>query len=46
MVLMTSARNKTLLPNLELQLKVSIPALDEFIVNTKIAQVLNSNKQK
>ncbi len=45
MVLMTSARNKTLLPNLELQLKVSIPALDEFIVNTKIAQVLNSNKQ-
>ncbi|WGL59163.1 GNAT family N-acyltransferase [Pigmentibacter sp. JX0631] len=44
MILITSARNKTLLPNLDLQLKVSIPALDEFIVNTKIAQVINSTK--
>lgn len=45
MVLLTSARNKTLLPNLEMELKVSIPALDEFIVTTKIAQVVFSNKQ-
>ncbi|WP_397601121.1 N-acyl amino acid synthase FeeM domain-containing protein [Silvanigrella sp.] len=44
MILMTSARNKTLIPNLELQLKVSIPAGDEFFVNVKIEQTINSNK--
>jgi len=41
---MTSARNKTIIPNLELQLKVSIPAGDEFFVNVKIEQTINSNK--
>lgn len=44
MILITSARNKTLIPNIELQLKVSIPAGDEFLVNVKLEQTLSSNK--
>ena len=44
MTLITSARNKTLIPNLEIQLKVSIPTCDEFLVNVKVVQTQFSNK--
>ena len=44
MILITSARNKTLIPNLDLQLKVSIPAGDEFLVNIKIEETISSTK--
>ncbi|APJ03167.1 hypothetical protein [Silvanigrella aquatica] len=43
MTLFTSARNKTLLPNLQLQLKVSIPTCDEFLINITVTSV-NFNK--
>jgi PilZ domain len=44
MTLITSARNKTLIPNLEIQLKVSIPTCDEFLVNVKVVQAQYPNK--
>lgn len=46
MTLITSARNKTLIPNVEIQLKVSIPACDEFLVNVKVIQTQYSNKSE
>lgn len=44
MTLITSARNKTLLSNIDLQLNVSIPTCGDFLVNVQIFSVQFYNK--
>ncbi|WP_338637096.1 hypothetical protein [Spirobacillus cienkowskii] len=44
MTLITSARNKTLFPNLKTQIKITIPTSEEFLIDVKILKIEISSK--